>query len=145
MALGDIFLQLVTNYAVALSDPLETIYNSVLQNFQWPSVWKNEYVTIIPKCLDPEDFGSCWNISCTNLFSKVLESCMLERSWAQVEPNMRKNQYGGQRGCGTEHFLSHLWTNVLENLKDSRGCCGLISLDFSKAFNRLDQAHIVLS
>ena len=58
---------------------------------------------------------------------------------------MQRNQFGGQKGCGTDHFLSHLWTEVLENLEDSRGSCSLISLDFAKAFNRLDHAHILHS
>ena len=142
MVPGDIFPQLVTNYAASLSEPLETIYGEVFRTYHWPLCWRNEYVTIIPKCSDPEDLGSCRNISCTNLFSKVLESFMLERSWAQVEPNMRKNQYGGQQGCGTDHFLAHLWTGILENLEDSRGCNSIISLDFAKAFNRLDHSHI---
>ena len=89
MVPGDIFPQLVTNYAVSLSEPLEWIYKSVFETYHWPLVWRNEYVTIIPKCPDPEDLGSCRNISCTNLFSKILESFMLERSWAQVEPNLK--------------------------------------------------------
>lgn len=58
---------------------------------------------------------------------------------------MRSNQFGGQKGCGTDHFLAHLWTGILENLEDSRGCNSLISLDFAKAFNRLDHTHILES
>ena len=34
---------------------------------------------------------------------------------------------------------------MLENLEDSRGCNSLISLDFAKAFNRLDHLHILRS
>ena len=142
---GDIFPQLVTNYAMDLAQPLQWIYQGVVDTYHWPMVWRNEYVTIIPKSASPEDLGGCRNISCTNLFSKILESFILEWSWSQVSPNMRRNQYGGQKGCGTEHFLAHLWTGVLENMEDSRGCNSLISLDFAKAFNRLDHTHILRS
>ena len=145
MVPGDIFPQLVSNYAPYLAEPLEKIYRGVVDTFHWPQVWRSEYVTIIPKSPSPEDLGGCCNISCTNLFSKILESFLLEWAWEQVSPNMRKNQFGGQKGCGTEHFLAHLWTGVLEDLEDSRGSCSLISLDFAKAFNRLDHSHILHS
>ena len=145
MVPGDIFPQLVAHYSIFLAEPLEKIYNGVITTYHWPLVWRNEYVSIIPKSSAPEDLGGCRNISCMNLFSKVLESFLLEWSWEEISPNMRKNQFGGQRGCGTEHFLSHLWTGVLEDLEDSRGCSSLISLDFAKAFNRLDHMHILRS
>ena len=109
------------------------------------TVWRREYVTIIPKGLNPESLGQCRNTSYTNVFSKVLESYMLQWAWSQIGENMRPNQYGGLKGCGTDHFLAHLWTNLLENLEDSRACASLISLDFSKAFNRLDHHHVLQS
>ena len=46
---GDIFPQLVTNYAVSLLEPLERIYGEVFSTYHWPLCWRNEYVTIIPK------------------------------------------------------------------------------------------------
>ena len=70
---------------------------------------------------------------------------MLSWAWGFVGPNMQKNQYGSQRGCGTEQFLAHLWTGVLEGSEDFRGSSSVVSLDFSKAFNRLDHAHILQS
>ena len=114
MVPGDIFPQLVSNYNVALSFPLTVIFNAVTDQFHWPVCWKREFVTIIPKGPSPESLGQCRNISCTNLFSKVLESFMLDWSWSQIGSNMRPNQYGGMKKCGTDHFLSHLWTDLLE-------------------------------
>ena len=62
MVPGDIFPQLVNNYAVVLAITLETIYNAVVTEFHWPLIWKNEYVTIIPKSDAPEDLGECRKI-----------------------------------------------------------------------------------
>ena len=93
MVPGDIFPQLVANYAVPLSFPLADIYNAVTKELHWPLVWKREFVTVIPKGLNPESLGQCRNISCTNLFSNVLESFMLQWSWGQIKENMRQNQY----------------------------------------------------
>ena len=145
MVPGDIFPQLVTNYAVVLSFPLADIYNAVTREYHSPLVWRREFVTIIPKGLNPEDLGQCRNISCTNLFSKVLESFMLDWSWSQISENLQKNQYGGQKNCGTDHFLADLWTGLMEDLEDNRACASLVSLNFSKAFNRLDHAHVLRS
>ena len=88
---GDIFPQLVNAFAVELSFPLSTIYNAVITTFHWPLVWKSEYVTIIPKGLNPSDLGQCRNISCTNLFLKILETFMLDWAWAQIGDNVRDN------------------------------------------------------
>ena len=86
MVPGDIFPQLVSNYSTALALPLETIYNAVTTELHWPCVWKREFVTVIPKGPNPEGLGQCRNISCTNLFSKVLESFMLEWAWTMSGP-----------------------------------------------------------
>ena len=80
-----------------------------------------------------------------SVFESLLESFMLDWAWAQIGDNMRPNQFGGLKKCGTNHFLSHLWTDLLENLEDNRSCVSLISLDFSKAFNRLDHDHVLRS
>ena len=96
---GDIFPQLVTNYAMDLAQPLQWIYHGLVDTYHWLMVWRNEYVTIIPKSTNPKDLGGCRNISCTNLFSKILESFILEWLCSQVSPNMRRNQYGGRRGA----------------------------------------------
>lgn len=46
----------------------------------------------------------------------------------------------GVRGLGTEHFLVDLWQKILEDLDDSRAGTLITSIDYSKAFNRLDFA-----
>ena len=58
---------------------------------------------------------------------------------------LRVNQYGGVKGSGTEHFLVQLWQKVLENIEDPRAGSLLCSIDFAKAFNRLDFSHCVRS
>ena len=57
MVPGDIFPKLVTDYAPYLAVPLEVIYREVMDTFQWPLVWRQEYVSIIPKSPCPEDLG----------------------------------------------------------------------------------------
>ena len=39
---------------------------------------------------------------------------------------------------GVDHFLVQTWNEILTSLEDSRACVALTSIDFEKAFNRMD-------
>ena len=136
---GDIFPALVSRTSASLSIPLTHIFNCITISHQWPSPWKIEYVTPIPKKAVPQTINDLQNISCTQLFSKIYESFVLE--WVTSQVKLRNNQYGGVKGRGSEHLLVNLWQRVLENIEDSRASCLLTSIDFAKAFNRLDFGH----
>ena len=136
MVAGDIFPSVINRVASSLAHPLTDIYNQISSSQTWPARWKVEHVTPIPKITKPANINDIRNISCTTLFSKVYESFVL--SWLGEVSDLRPNQYGGVKGVGTEHFLVQLWQDVLEALDDSRAGVLLTSIDYSKAFNRLD-------
>ena len=136
MVPGDIFPALVNRVAPWISSPLADIYNCITNTHVWPSNWKVEFVTPIPKKSLPQSPNDLRNISCTKLFSKVYESYIL--AWLSPQAPLRSNQFGGVKGLGTEHFLVNLWQNILENLDDPRAGSLITSIDYSKAFNRLD-------
>lgn len=136
MVRHDIFPALVNGAAPYLATPLCHIYNSMIQSKTWPLKWKEEYVTPIPKKSVPESLNDLRNISCTAFFSKVFESFVL--NWLLEQVGMRQNQMGGMKGAGAEHYLVHLWQLVLECLEDPRAAAILTSIDYAKAFNRLD-------
>ena len=132
---GDILPQLVTTLYDILAIPLCKIYNTVLYTNKWPRLWKTETVTVIPKSGQPQRWDDCRNLSCTPLFSKVLEGIVLERIREEVK--IDEFQFGGAKGIGTEHLLIDAWDRILNSLDDNRGCVNLTSIDFSKAFNRM--------
>ena len=134
MIKGDIFPDLVSEYADLLAIPLTEIYNFSLMKKQWPSTWKEETMIIIPKCANPSSYSELRNLSCTPLFSKILESFVLERLKKEITTDL--TQFGNTKNCGTEHYLISAWNYILEAL-DSSSVCNLISIDFSKAFNSL--------
>lgn len=76
------------------------------------------------------------NLSCTQLFSKVYESFILE--WLGNQVKLQDNQYGRGKRVRYEHFLVNLGQKVLENIEDPMAGSLLMSIDFAKAFNRLD-------
>ena len=139
MVKHDIFPSLVGPAADFLAVPLADIYNTISITSTWPLVWKQEFVTPIPKKPLPETVNDLRNISCTALFSKVYESFVL--GWLMEQVGMRSNQMGGMKGAGTEHYLVELFQLILEALEDPRAASVITSIDYSKAFNRLDFLH----
>ena len=49
----------------------------------------------------------------------------------------KTNQFGGEKGCGTDRFLVSVLDYVTAALEDNRPVVVISSIDFSKAFNRL--------
>ena len=144
MARGDIFPDLVTQFADFLAVPLTAIHNEISRTLQWPKIWKEEFVTVIPKTRTPSEIGQLRNISCTMLASKVYELYVL--GWALEEVKLKENQFGGTKGCSPAHLLISVWQKVLADLEDCRVATLLIAIDYAKAFNRMQyQACLQLS
>lgn len=136
MVQGDIYPLLYNNYHSRLAKPITHIFNAITEKIVWPAEWKVEHVTVIPKTSAAASPSECRNISCTNFLSKVYESFVL--SWAREEVTPKRNQYGGKPGCSTVHFAVSVLDYVTSALEDNRAAVVLTSIDFSKAFNRLE-------
>ena len=130
------FLQLLTDYAELMADPLTNVLNTAFSFEIWPEVWWTEMVTVIPKCPKPDGLGDTRNISCTPVFSKIREHFLRER--LRKEGKVRSNQYGGLSGSSTSHYLANAWTDVMEALDQDGGVANLLSINFAKAFNTME-------
>ena len=139
MVKGDIFPALVDKFATLLAIPLTDIYNEITKTQVWPQVWKQEFVTVIPKCRNPMNMGDLRNISCTMLPSKIYESFVL--NWLGTEVTCKRNQFGGIKGCGVGHLLAEMWDTVMTHLEDARAAVNITAIDYAKAFNRLSFQH----
>ena len=140
---GDITPTLVTKFSDILAIPLTDIFNQVIKHWEWPDLWRRETVIVIPKKSSLESLAECQNLSCTPLFSKALEMIVLER--LKKETCFRASRYGGQKRCGADNFLVQVWEDILSGLEDDRACTNLISVDFEKAFNRMDHWHCLVA
>ena len=98
---------------------------------------------MIPKNVSPAGLTELRNLSCTPLFSKVLESFVLDR--LKSETALSSNQYGGIKGCSTEYFLLETWDKVMDALDDGESAANLVSIDFEKAFNRMDHTQCLIA
>lgn len=139
MVKGDIFPKLINRCSEALAWPLSAIYNDVIINYVWPTHWKREFVTIIPKKATPTSFADLRNISCTLFFSKVLEQYVL--TCLKEEISVKSNQYGGVKGCSTTHMVVDILQEICENGEDYRSATVMCAIDYAKAFNRMSYQH----
>ena len=139
MVTGDLFPKMINKCAPFLAWPLSAIYNEIIRSYIWPTQWKREYVTLIPKKTAPKDFKDLRNISCTLFISKIFERHVL--ACLQEEISLKNNQYGGIRGCSTTHMIIDILQEVCENSEDYRSATVLCAIDFAKAFNRMSFQH----
>ena len=133
---GDLPPEVFTDDVELVAIPVTKIFNKIIEQNKWPDLWKREHVTVIPKTKHASEPSQCRNISCTNFFSKVFESIVL--AWAREEVVPKANQFGGEPKCGTEHFMVESLHYITSALEDNRNGVVVSSVDFSKAFNRLD-------
>ena len=140
---GDLHCKLYDLYPEQLAVPITHIFQAILKADEWPELWRREYVTVIPKCKAPQEESDCRNISCTNFLSKIFESFVLEWSRAEVVPKL--NQYRGEPAAGAAHLLIETVDYIASSLEDNRAGVVLSTVDFSKAFNRLDHEHFLRS
>ena len=124
-----------------LAIPLALIYAQVYSSLEWPRLWKTEIVSIIPKTSAPTERSQLRNLSCTPLFSKLLETFVLEQ--LKSETSLSTDQYGGLKGIGADHFLIGTWQSILEALDDQRAAASVLSIDFEKAFNRMSHSACI--
>ena len=132
---GDVFPKCVSTYHDILAIPLTKIFNTIIATKRWPQTWKLETTTVIPKTSTASTYGECRNLSCTPLFSKVMESFLMDRIYSEVQIDAA--QYGGIKKCGADHFLTQSWDHILRSLDDNRASVNLITIDYAKAFNRM--------
>ena len=143
MVRGDIFPALMSKFGDFLAVPLCSIYNAITTTRVWPGIWKQEFVTTIPKKNLPESVNDLRNISCTMLPSKIYESHIL--NWVQTEVKLGRSQYGGVKGCSTSHLLVGVWDEIMRGLEDDRAAIMMTAIDYAKAFNRLSFQHCLQS
>lgn len=132
---GDINKRLVSKFSDALAIPLWIVFDRAFRESTWPTPWKTETVTVIPKTSSPKSLSELRNLSCTPLFSKVMETFVRDR--LKEEVSLNDSQFGGIKGSSVDHFLIETWDGILRALEDSRASATVSSIDFEKAFNRV--------
>ena len=87
----DIPSKLRREYDVFLASPLTDIINSCLNEQIFPSLWKMETVTPIPKIQFPCKFGDLRKISGTSDYSKLFESILKDFILEDISSTLPKH------------------------------------------------------
>ena len=90
MVEGNPLPHLVRRYPEAFAGPVKMIFDRVNASGMWPKAWKTEFLTIIPKVPNPTSLAECCNISCTSVFSKILEGQVLLKLRSELIPDEKQ-------------------------------------------------------
>ena len=87
------------------------------------------------------------NLGLSPFFNKGLEKIFVDWRWPYVAPYLARDQLGGRKGCGTNHYLARLiqflYTALDKGGEADRREIATMAINLSKAFNRLDHSKIL--
>ena len=133
---------IVKEFAFELSIPLTNILNTSLRSGVVPAQWKFATVVPLPKVIPTPSFDKLRPISLTSTLSKVCESFIIRWMLQNMGPTLDCAQYGNRRGRSTIHYLVDLVQFVLREAERGR-YVNLLAIDFSKAFDKVDETVAV--
>ena len=127
-------------FSLELTTPVTNIINTCLTQQVFPTLWKEELVSPVPKVPFPKIFKDLRKISSTSDFSKLFEGYLKDWIMADISPNIDVGQFGGQKGIGTEHLVVCLIDIILKllDLKTERSAVIAACVDWQAAFDRQD-------
>ncbi|KAK4315741.1 hypothetical protein Pmani_013047 [Petrolisthes manimaculis] len=105
---------------------------------QVPELWKRGFITPIPKIPKPETCNDLRPVTITSIFARIAES--FPASWIKddTRPHLDPHQYGNREKTSTSHYLLYLIDFLYKTTDNSNKCVAVLSIDFSKAFDRVD-------
>ena len=125
-----------------LAEPLTNIFNSCLKQGQYPNIWKQEFVTPVPKGKNDKVLKllkDVRKIASTSDYCKIFEHFLIELINKDISENLNKTQYGGKKGVGTEHLLVKMVDRIKQLLDDPEVSVVMLnSYDWKSAFDKLD-------
>ena len=127
-------------FSVELATPVTNIINTSLNQQSYPTLWKKELITPVPKVTHPKKLKDLRKISSTSDFSKVYEGFLRDWLMEDICENIDPGQFGGLKGSGTEHMLVCLVDRILYLLDAQTAQSAVIAamVDWSAAFDMQD-------
>ena len=146
----DFPIPFVKEFLPELTRPVWNIFCSSIRSGVFPSRWKTEYVSPLPKNLPPESYEDLRNISLTESLSKSFESFLL-RGTSSVKGLLHyiRGYFDPKQfavsGASCSHALIILIDFILKQTDDPNKPTAVINLlaDWSKAFNKCNHNIIV--
>ena len=131
-----------------LAEPLTDIFNSCLRDGKYPKIWKQEYVTPVPKTKQNKiikRLKDVRKIASTSDYSKIFEHFLIKFINEDISDMLSKTQYGGKKGIGTEHLLINMIDRIKQLQDDPEKIVVVLnSYDWNAAFDKLDPTEVTL-
>ena len=139
---SDIPAKVLKIFAGKICKPLTKIVNNCIQQGVWPSVYKTEIITPVPKVTNPQSIDDLRNISGLMNLNKVLEKLVCPLIVQDMKSCLDPSQFANQPGLSTQHYLIQLIDRILSVTdKNSKGECVAVLatlIDWKKAFPMMD-------
>ena len=130
--------RIIKKFALELTEPLTNIINASFRSKIVPNLWKQGYITPLPKTNKPESCNDLRPITITSIFARIAEkfaaTWIKEDTQAQIDPH----QYGNRAKTSTSHYLLYLMDYIYRTTDAPGENVALLSIDFSKAFDRVN-------
>ena len=140
---NDLPAKLIKEFAIELTEPLAHIFNKCIHDGIFPVVWKTAAITPIPKEKTVNSLDQLRPIALTPIFARVFESFIAKWIVDDIAEHIDKKQFGNVKGSSTVHYLVDLLRFVLEGLDKPGHYAYLSTIDFTKAFDRVNHNIVV--
>ena len=89
-------------------------------------MWKQEWVTPVPKVRNPKVISELRKISSTSDYNQIFEGFLKDWVMEDIGPFIDPSQFGNQEGTGTDHMMVAFLDKVLAMLDESDGHAAVI-------------------
>ena len=108
-----------------------------------PSIWKDSNITPVPKIHPPTDEGDIRLKSLTPCIFKVLQDFVVKWMISDIGDKIVSRQFGCLKGRSTTYCLLDMVHNWLSHLDSPGQYLRVCILDFSKAFDRINNNVLI--
>ena len=126
----DIPVDLIKPFPDYLSGHLTLLFNQVTKTGEYPSIWKNGFITSIPK---KDASNECLGVR--PVFSKMYESSVAAWLKDSIMEKIDPRQFGNIPNTSTFHYLVSIIDSILQKPDGLDSWIYLIATDLRKAFD----------
>lgn len=144
MVSGDLPPAIRSHVNVEMSVPLTIIFNTITSSGVWPSIWKQETGTPLPKVQRPQTADDIRIVSVTSSASKTYKKQVLLWLLQHLQRQLDSRQFGGSCGAGCHQYLIECIIFISSNADlPSPKATVDVAMDLTKAFNRMNHNLVV--
>ena len=122
---------------------MTTIFDRLLSSGDFPSAWRDAYISPIPKASPVTCDNDLRPVALTACLSKVFEDFVVQWLIEDIKEHIDPNQFCSLKGVSTTFCLLDMLHNWLSALESPSTYLRVCFLDFSKAFDHIDHNILV--